>query len=68
MEKVLAKCGLSKNLSSRIQKRSKCFFRLSNLEKKQYEKQLRIILAKFQSRTKPSHGRKKIPAIFYVKF
>ena len=67
MRKTFRKTS-GKNLRSRIQNRSKCVSKLSNLEKKQYEKQLRIILAKFQSRTKPSHGRKKIPAIFYVKF
>ena len=33
-EKVLAKCGLSKNFSSRIHKRSRCFFRLTKLHKK----------------------------------
>ncbi len=32
-EKVLAKCGISKNFSSRKTKRSECFFNTANLQK-----------------------------------
>lgn len=52
-KKYWRSAGIRRTKSSRIQKLSKCFFRLSNLGKKQYEKQLRNILTEFQSMTNP---------------